>query len=71
MKKIIATAIDIFISFFVCGYLIGLATGQTTENGFMLTGIPSLILIVEMILYFTLLKKKLGKTPGKIIMKVD
>jgi hypothetical protein len=32
MKKIIATAIDIFISFFVCGYLIGLATGPNNRK---------------------------------------
>jgi len=70
MKKFIAFIIDIVISFGFVGYFIALLTGQITPSGFSLSGIPALILFIEIILYFTVLKKKLGKTPGQKLLKV-
>ncbi|MBP7740889.1 RDD family protein [Candidatus Woesebacteria bacterium] len=71
MKKFFAFIIDIFISFGVVGYIIALFTGDTLPNGFNLTGIPALILFVEIALYFTVLKKYLGNTPGRKLLKID
>lgn len=70
MKKFFALVIDIFISFGIIGYLIGSLTGQTTENGFKLNGLPAVILIVEIILYFVLSKKLFGKTIGQKILGI-
>ncbi|HWS49102.1 MAG TPA: RDD family protein [Candidatus Methanoperedens sp.] len=71
MKKFLAFIIDIFISFGVVGYIIALITGNITSDGFELHGIPALILFAEVALYFTVLKKKLGNTLGRKILKIQ
>lgn len=70
MRKFVAFLLDVIISFGLVGYVIGILSGQVTENGFELSGVPALILFAEIILYFTVLRKKLGKTPGQILLKV-
>lgn len=71
MKKILAFIIDFLLSFVLVGYIIAVLTGNTSSDGFNLTGIPALILFIEIILYFTVLKKALGKTIGRMVLKID
>jgi len=69
MKKFLAFLLDVFISFVVAGYLIAIIFGQTTgTGGFYLNVFPAILLFVEVILYFTVLRKKLGQTLGRKIL---
>lgn len=51
-RKVLAFILDLFGSFFLFGYVIGMITGDTTENGFSLNGLPAIILFALVILYF-------------------
>jgi hypothetical protein len=55
--------------FFVGGYVIGKLTGETTGDGFNLTGAPALVLFAVIALYFYLGWKKLGGTTWQRIFK--
>jgi len=70
MKKAIAFIIDLFGSFLVFGYSIGLVTGGLTSTGFKLDGLPALLLFVFVILYFVLSKKLLGRTLGQMLLRI-
>ena len=50
-RKVVAFILDLIFSFFVIGYLIALITGDTTENGFALTGFPAIIMFALWIAY--------------------
>ncbi|MEN3929620.1 hypothetical protein WJT86_00930 [Microvirga sp. W0021] len=68
--RIICTAfLDFLTAFAVMGYLIGLISGQTTENGFSLSGGPALILFILIIAYFVI-GNRTGGTIWKRILKV-
>lgn len=51
-KVVLAAILDFFLIFFVGGYVIAALTGGTTEGGFNLNGLPAVILIALIILYF-------------------
>ncbi len=51
-KKIIAAILDLITSFGGFGYLIAKFTGNTTEGGFQLNGMPAIVLFVLVIGYF-------------------
>ncbi len=50
-RVVIAFILDLIFSFFVIGYLIAAVTGDTTDGGFELTGLPAIILFALWILY--------------------
>ncbi|MDU8926041.1 hypothetical protein RXV86_01450 [Alisedimentitalea sp. MJ-SS2] len=60
-KVVVAFILDLFTSFFVFGYLIALITGDTTEGGFQLNGLPALILFAAVIAYMVLMPRFGGR----------
>lgn len=66
MRKVIAAILDFFTIFFIGGYAIGKLTGGTTESGFKLEGMPALLAIALIILYFVVG----SKTGGTIWQRV-
>ena len=61
-RKVLAAILDFFTVFFVGGYLIGMATGNTTDEGFQLNGGPALVLFALLIAYFVIGSKYAGGT---------
>lgn len=61
-RIIIATILDLFTSFFLFGFVVASITGDLTEGGFELNGIPALILFILIVLYFVGGRKILGGT---------
>ncbi|MHA1570668.1 MAG: hypothetical protein ACTSWM_02515 [Alphaproteobacteria bacterium] len=61
-RKAVAAILDFFTAFFVFGYLIARFTGDTTEGGFELNGMPAIVLFVLVIAYFVIGRKFLGGT---------
>ena len=61
-RKVVAAVLDFFFIFFLAGYAIGKATGNTTEEGFNLHGGPALLLFAIVILYFIVGRRYLGGT---------
>ena len=56
-KVVIAAILDFFLVFFVGGYIIAKLTGNTTDGGFQLNGLPALALFALVILYFWGMRK--------------
>lgn len=54
MRKVFAAILDFITVFALGGWLIGKATGGTTESGFELNGWPALLLFAVIIAYFVL-----------------
>ncbi|KZY29430.1 hypothetical protein A3731_32550 [Roseovarius sp. HI0049] len=50
-RVVIAFIFDLLISFFIFGFIIASITGDTTEGGFQLNGLPALILFALVIIY--------------------
>ena len=61
-KRILAGILDFLTVFVAAGWAIAELTGNTTENGFQLNGIPALILFAIIIAYFVIGRKYLGGT---------
>jgi hypothetical protein len=61
-RRGLAGFLDFLTVFFVGGYVIGAATGETTTDGFSLHGASALVLFVVIVLYFYLGWKVLGGT---------
>jgi hypothetical protein len=61
-RRGLAGFFDFLTVFFVGGYVIGSLTGETTKDGFNLSGLPALALLVLIVLYFYLGWKVLGGT---------
>jgi hypothetical protein len=61
-RKVLAAIFDFFTIFFVGGYLVGVATGNLTDEGFKLEGGPALVLFAVIIAYFVIFTKYLGGT---------
>ena len=61
-RKVLAAILDFFTVFFVLGYAIGQLTGNMTNDGFKLEGMPALVLFALMIIYFVAGSKYLGGT---------
>jgi RDD family len=68
-RRGLAGLLDFMTVFFVAGYIISAISGETTSQGFNLTGPPALILLAVIILYFYLGWKKLGGTLWQRILK--
>lgn len=68
-RKVIAAMLDFLTVFFVGGYAIGSLTGNVTDGGFKLEGMPALILFAAIIIYFVVGSKYLGGTIWQRVLR--
>jgi len=68
-RKVLAGILDFFSIFFVGGYVIGELTGNVTEDGFKLQGLPAFLLFALIIAYFVVGRKYLGGTIWQRILR--
>jgi hypothetical protein len=61
-KRVVAALLDFATVFWVGGYVIGAATGGTTDEGFSLTGGPAIALFVVIVAYFYIGRRRMGGT---------
>ena len=61
-RRGLAALFDFLTVFFIGGYLIGSLTGETTKDGFNLTGLPALVLFAMIVAYFYIGWKVSGGT---------
>lgn len=59
-KKIIAAVLDFATSFGGFGYIIAKFTGNVTQEGFQLNGLPAIILFALVVAYFVIGNKTGG-----------
>jgi uncharacterized membrane protein len=52
LRIVLAAILDFATVFAVAGYVIARLTGNLTENGFQLTGVPALVLFALIAAYF-------------------
>ena len=65
--RAVAVIIDTIVLFIV-GYAIASFTGDTTSEGFELTGAPAFALILIFFMYYIVLEATLGATLGKLAL---
>jgi hypothetical protein len=68
-RKVIAAILDFVTVFFVGGFAIGYLTGNVTNGGFKLEGMPALVLFAAIIIYFVVGSKYLGGTIWQRILR--
>jgi hypothetical protein len=68
-RKVAAAILDFLTIFFVGGYVIGKFTGNLTDDGFKLEGLPALVLFALVIVYFVVGRKYLGGTIWQRILR--
>ena len=68
IRIVMAAILDFFTIFIVGGYLVAKFTGNTTDGGFQLEGVPALILFAIIIAYFVL-GRYIGGTLWQRILK--
>jgi hypothetical protein len=61
-RRGLAGFLDFLTIFFVSGYVIGALTGETTPDGFHLTGLAALACFAIVVIYFYLGWNRLGGT---------
>jgi hypothetical protein len=61
-RRALAGVLDFITVFWVGGYVIGAMAGETTSDGFNLTGSAALMLLAVVVLYFYLGWKVVGGT---------
>ncbi len=61
--------LDFFTIFFAGGYAIGKLTGNMTDTGFNLNGMPALVLFAVIIIYFVVGTRYAGGTIWQRILK--
>ena len=59
--------LDIIV-LFVIGYVIAFLTGQTTQSGFDLQGMPAFLWWLTGLVYYVAFEVKMGATPGKMLL---
>ncbi len=69
-RIVLAAILDFLTAFFVIGFIIAIISGDTTSDGFELSGLPALILFALIFVYFWAGKKFFGGTIWKRILKV-
>jgi len=67
-RIVLAAILDFVTIFALGGYVIAFFTGNNTENGFQLNGVPALLLFVVIIAYF-FLSKRMGGTLWQRILR--
>ena len=68
-RKVLAGILDFLTVFFVGGYAIGKVTGNVTDDGFKLDGLPALLLFALIVVYFVVGRKYLGGTLWQRILR--
>jgi hypothetical protein len=68
-RKVLAAVLDVFTVFFVGGYAIGKLTGNVTDGGFKLEGLPALALFALIVAYFVIGYKYAGGTIWQRILR--
>ena len=68
-RIVLAAVLDSISAFFVFGYLVAKVTGNTTETGFQLNGMPALAMFALVIAYFVI-GNRTGGTLWKRILGV-
>jgi DMSO reductase anchor subunit len=68
-RKVVAAILDFFTVFLVGGWIIARLTGNTTEGGFELNGMPALILFALIAAYFWFGSRNLGGTIWQRILR--
>ena len=69
-KRVTAAILDFLTIFFLGGYAIGSLTGDTTADGFNLTGLPALVLFAVIVVYFYVGRRHLGGTLWDRIFRI-
>lgn len=69
-RIVLAAILDFFTVFFVGGYVIAKLTGNVTESGFRLNGLPAVALFVVLILYFVLARRVGGTLWQRLLRAV-
>ncbi len=70
-KRVVASILDFLTVFFVGGYVIGGLTGDTTSEGFQLSGWPALLLFAIIVVYFYVGRRRLGGTLWDRIFRIS
>jgi len=68
-RKILAGILDFLTVFFVGGFVIGKLTGNLTDDGFKLDGLPALLLFALIAVYFVVGRKYLGGTVWQRVLR--
>jgi len=68
-KVVLAFFLDLFVSFFVIGYIVAALTGNLTDGGFEMNGAPALITFAVIIVYFVGMGKYAGGTVFQRLLK--
>lgn len=66
-RIVLAAILDFITIFALGGWVIARFTGNLTENGFQLTGVPALILFALIIAYFVLARRMGGTLWQRIL----
>ncbi len=61
-KRVLASILDFLTVFFGAGWIIGKLSGETTPDGFALSGGTALALFALIVVYFYAGRKRLGGT---------
>ena len=69
LRIVAAAVLDFITVFFVGGYIIGKLTGNMTDSGFSLNGMPALLLFAVIIIYFVVGTKYAGGTIWQRVLK--
>ena len=64
-RRGVAAVLDV-AALFILGYLVALATGSTTEQGFELTGGPAILALFVWFFYYVSMEATFGATIGKL-----
>jgi DMSO reductase anchor subunit len=70
-KRVLAAILDFFTVFLGGGMLIAWATGDTTPEGFNLTGAPALLLFALIVAYFFIGRRYAGGTIWDRILRIQ
>ncbi len=69
LRRIAAGVLDFFTIFLIGGFAIAKLTGNTTQGGFELNGMPALVLFAFIIAYFVIGSRYLGGTLWQRILR--
>jgi len=68
-RIVLAAILDFFTAFFVIGFIVAALSGGLTDGGFKLSGLPALIMLALIVLYFWGFPKVFGARIWQGILK--
>ena len=68
-RIVLAAILDFFTAFFVIGFVVAALSGGLTDGGFKLSGLPALIMLALIVLYFWGFPKVFGARIWQGILK--